>query len=120
MKRATVKVRTNPACYGRELVERIPYVEVPGYACEVAGEPCVIHRPLSEREGELVEGDGGRYGFWSITHAPSGAKLLAGMANENREALIERAEHFVAERGGREAMLEATARLIEKEGSLSS
>lgn len=112
MKRATVKARTNPTKYSREIAERVPYVEVPGWACVVAGEPCVLHRPLDERDGVPVEGDGGRYKTWSISHVASGAKVIGGVVNETREQLVERAERFVDERGGREKLREAAVAVI--------
>lgn len=119
MKRATVRIRVNPRHYGQEIAERTPYVEVPGWACEVVGEPCVVHRPLGKGEdGEPVEGDGGRHKLWTVSHLASGAKITGGMVNETREELVERANRFVEERGGRETLLRLAAELVEREGAI--
>lgn len=120
MRRATVRIRVDPLHYGREAAERVPYVEVPGWACEVVGVPCVVHRPLAKGEnGEPVEGDGGRHKIWTVSHLASGAKIVGGMVNETREELVERADRFVEERGGRETLLRLAAELVEREGAIT-
>lgn len=122
MKRATVKVRTNPSRFGRAVAERIPYVEVEGWACEIAGEPCVVHRPISDKDGEPVAPDAGQLKswarIWAVTHAASGGGILKGMRNETRDELVERAARRVEEIGGRETMLRAARELVEREGPL--
>jgi len=113
MKRATVKVRTNPRKFGRATAERVPYIEVTGYACEVAGEPCVVHRAIEAEDGLPVPGT--RY--WVVTHAPSGGLIARSlMPDDTREAVLERARGMVERHGGREALLRVAGEVIEREG----
>jgi hypothetical protein len=99
VRRATVKIRPNPAVYG----EHVAPLELPGYACEIAGVPMVVHRSLSRNGlGEPVPSAK----FWTITEPKTGMAAHEGERAETttRAAAIEAAEQTVEAHGGAEAV----------------
>lgn len=105
MKHATATINLNPKVFG----DKAGPFDVSGYACEIEGEPMVLHRSV-ELDRETGEA---RLSTkqWTVSEPRTGTAIRRSFPGQTREQILASAKAVVAGQGGRDGLLAAIKKI---------